>query len=35
VRENLVVGGAIEVPDELKELVNYAAPGLRKILGYE
>jgi hypothetical protein len=37
-RENLV-GGGIEVPDELsdmqKALVNYAAPGLRKILGYE
>jgi hypothetical protein len=36
-RENLV--GGIEVPDELpetqKKLVNYAAPGLRKILGYE
>ena len=36
-RENLV-GGAIEVPDELsgmqKALVEYAAPGLRKILGY-
>lgn len=38
-RENLVGGGKIEVPEELsslqKELVNYAAPGLRKILGYE
>ena len=38
-RENLVGGGKFEVPDELsdmqKELVNYAAPGLRKILGYE
>jgi hypothetical protein len=38
-RENLIGGGTIEVPDELpdvhKQLVNYAAPGLRKILGYE
>jgi hypothetical protein len=38
-RENLVGGGDLEVPDELsdlqKELVNYAAPGLRKVLGYE
>ncbi|MDH4315206.1 MAG: hypothetical protein OEW68_10240 [Gammaproteobacteria bacterium] len=38
-RENLISGGKIEVPDELsdmhKQLVNYAAPGLRKILGYE
>jgi hypothetical protein len=38
-RENLVGGGKAEVPDELtdlqKELVNYAAPGLRKLLGYE
>lgn len=37
-RENLV-GAGIEVPDELSEaqkaLVNYAAPGLRRILGYE
>ncbi|HZW59420.1 MAG TPA: hypothetical protein VFE85_03935 [Woeseiaceae bacterium] len=37
-RENLAGGGATGVPDELsdlqKELVNYAAPGLRKILGY-
>jgi hypothetical protein len=37
-RENLVGGGEIEVPDELsdiqKQLVNYAAPGLREILGY-
>lgn len=37
-RENLV-GGVIDVPDELsdqqKALVNYAAPGLRRILGYE
>ena len=38
-RENLVGGGKIEVPDELtaqqKDLVNYAAPGLRQVLGYE
>jgi hypothetical protein len=38
-RENLVGDGKFDVPDELsemqKELVNYAAPGLRKILGYE
>ena len=38
-RENLVGGGKIEVPDELpevqKRLVDYAAPGLRAILGYE
>jgi hypothetical protein len=38
-RENLVGGGDLEVPEELsdaqKDLVNYAAPGLRKILGYE
>lgn len=38
-RENLVGGGDLVVPDELpevqKDLVNYAAPGLRKILGYE
>jgi len=37
-RENLV-GGDMTVPDELtehqKNLVNYAAPGLRRILGYE
>lgn len=37
-RENLA-GGGLEVPEELsdlqKELVNYAAPGLRRILGYE
>jgi hypothetical protein len=37
-RENLVGGGGA-VPDELsdmqKALVNYAAPGLRNILGYE
>jgi len=36
-RENLA--GGVELPDELpetqKKLVNYAAPGLRKILGYE
>jgi hypothetical protein len=38
-RENLIGGGKSEVPDELtdthKQLVNYVAPGLRKILGYE
>jgi len=38
-RENLVGGGMFDVPDELpemqKRLVNYAAPGLRAILGYE
>jgi hypothetical protein len=38
-RENLDGGGNLEVPDELsdaqKDLVNYAAPGLRRILGYE
>ncbi|MDH5584240.1 MAG: hypothetical protein OEY82_10275 [Gammaproteobacteria bacterium] len=38
-RENLVGGGNLDVPDELsdaqKDLVNYAAPGLRRILGYE
>jgi len=37
-RENLVGGGKSEVPDELpdvqKALVNYAAPGLREVLGY-
>lgn len=37
-RENLA-GGGIEVPDVLpdkqKELVEYAAPGLRQVLGYE
>jgi hypothetical protein len=37
-RENLAGGGGIDVPDELperqKELVNFAAPGLRSILGY-
>lgn len=37
-RENLV-GGGMDVPDELndvqKSLVDYAAPGLRRILGYE
>ncbi|NQV85733.1 MAG: hypothetical protein HQ492_01475, partial [Woeseiaceae bacterium] len=37
-RENLVGGGKLDVPDELsdaqKELVNYAAPGLRRMLGY-
>jgi len=38
-RENLAGGGDLVVPRELtqqqKDLVNYAAPGLRKILGYE
>ena len=38
-RENLVGGGMFDLPDELpdmqKRLVNYAAPGLRAILGYE
>ena len=38
-RENLIAGAAVEIPNELpdahKDLVNYAAPGLRKILGYE
>jgi hypothetical protein len=38
-RENLAGGGKVEIPDELpdtqKKLVNYAAPGLREILGYE
>jgi isopenicillin N synthase-like dioxygenase len=38
-RENLAGGGNFEVPDELpeiqKRLVNYAAPGLREVLGYE
>jgi len=38
-RENLVGGGDLVVPKELtdaqKDLVNYAAPGLRRILGYE
>jgi hypothetical protein len=38
-RENLAGGGNYEVPDELpeiqKRLVNYAAPGLREVLGYE
>ena len=37
-RENLA-GGGFEVPDELpdvqRKLVDYAAPGLRAILGYE
>jgi isopenicillin N synthase-like dioxygenase len=37
-RENLAGGGIFEVPDELpdtqKKLVNYAAPGLRSVLGY-
>jgi len=38
-RENLAGGGDLEVPEELsdgqKALVNYAAPGLRQLLGYE
>lgn len=38
-RENLAGGGKIDVPDELpeiqKRLVDYAAPGLRGILGYK
>lgn len=38
-RDNLIGGGKFEVPNELpdahRQLVNYAAPGLRKILGYE
>lgn len=38
-RENLAGGNESEVPDELtdtqKQLVNYAAPGLREILGYK
>lgn len=38
-RENLVGGGDLEVPDELTEqqklLVEYGAPGLRRLLGYE
>jgi len=38
-RENLIGGGRAEVPDELpdmhKHLVDFAAPELRKILGYE
>ncbi|MDZ7645505.1 MAG: hypothetical protein U5K76_15585 [Woeseiaceae bacterium] len=37
-RENLA-GGLFEMPDELpqvqKDLVDYAAPGLRRVLGYE
>ena len=37
-RENLSGGGALRVPDELpdvqKRLVDYAAPGLRAVLGY-
>lgn len=37
-RENLTEAGGIEIPDALndqhKSLVNYAAPGLREILGY-
>lgn len=38
-RENLAGGSRSDIPDELpdmqKKLVNYAAPGLREILGYE
>lgn len=38
-RENLAGSGSIDVPDELpdtqKRLVDYAAPGLRAVLGYE
>jgi hypothetical protein len=38
-RENLLGGGGTAVPDKLsdgqKALVNYAAPGLRQLLGYE
>lgn len=38
-RENLVGGGELEVPNELpeqqKQLVDYAVPGLRRVLGYE
>lgn len=38
-RENLAGDGLFEIPEELpdrqKELVNYAAPGLRAVLGYE
>lgn len=38
-RENLAGGSRFEVPDELpdrqKALVDYAAPGLRSLLGYE
>ena len=38
-RENLAGGGELEVPEALSEtqkaLVNYAAPGLRQLLGYE
>ncbi|MEX2494556.1 MAG: hypothetical protein WD448_00625 [Woeseia sp.] len=37
-RENLAGGGRLEVPEELpatqKKLVDYAAPGLREVLGY-
>jgi len=37
-RENLVGAGKFDVPEELssmqKDMVDYAAPGLRKILGY-
>ena len=38
-RENLAGGGAFEIPEELpeqhKKLVEFAAPGLRRVLGYE
>lgn len=37
-RENLAGGGRLDVPEELpamqKKLVDYAAPGLREVLGY-
>lgn len=37
-RENLAGGSPFEIPDELpeqqKQLVNFAAPGLREVLGY-
>ena len=37
-RENLAGGGMFDIPDELperqKQLVDFAAPGLRDILGY-
>lgn len=38
-RENLVPAGGVAIPDELsaqqRALVDFAAPGLRKLLGYE
>ena len=38
-RENLAGGGQLDIPDELpdihKQLVDYSAPGLRALLGYE